>query len=432
MSSTYWNEKIELMPESAMKALQADMLKQQLKRVYERVPFYKELFDQHGVKPSDFRTLEDLNKFPFTVKSNLATNYPFGLCAIPILELARIHASSGTTGKPAPGLYAQEDVDQWTECMARGLWAQQVRPDTIMQNANGIGLFTGGLGFHQAAVRIGCVVLPTGTGLTERQLVLIQDFGVTALTCTASYFMTIIERAEKIGVDLRKTRLKTAHLGAEPWTNEMRSEILDRTGVRAYEHYGLTELMGPGVAFNCEHHRLHINEDHVYPEIIDPVTLEPLETGQQGELVFTALQRRAMPLVRYRTRDISTLRREKCACGRSLVVMEKVMGRTDDMLIISGVNVFPSQIESVLMEFRELESVYQIRVQRKGYKDSVTVETEVKRETFQAETCNPDQLAKAISSRMKQVMGIQIPVTMLPTDTIPRSQGKARRVLFDN
>lgn len=429
MSKKYWDEKFETMNESAMRAVQTEKLKQTLAWVCDKVPYYKKAFDDAGVKPSDFQKLEDLSKFPFTVKTALRDNYPFGLCAVPMSDVVRVHASSGTTGKPITGPYTAEDLDQWTECMARGLWAQEVRTDSVLQNAYGMGLFTGGLGFLQGAMRIGCAVVPSGAGMTERQIMLIQDFGTSALCCTPSYCLTIIEKAEKMGVDLKKTFLRTGHFGAEPWSAEMRSDIEGRGGIHAYEHYGLTELMGPGVSFTCEYYKIHVNEDHAYPEIVDPGTLEPVPLGQEGELVFTSLQRRAMPMIRYRTRDICTLRREKCECGRTLVTMDKILGRTDDMMIISGVNVFPSQVETVLMEFEEVEPLYQIRLKKKGYIDHISVETEVKPAAYQAGQEKIDELAKRISARIQQVIGISVPVIILPHESIERSVGKAKRII---
>ncbi|MGC9030507.1 MAG: phenylacetate--CoA ligase family protein [Desulfomonilaceae bacterium] len=429
MAKKFWDEKFETMNERDMAAFQTQKLKETLQWVYDRVPFYKKAFDERGVKPSDFVKLSDLRKFPFTVKTDLRDNYPFGLCAVPLSEVVRIHASSGTTGKPITGPYTAEDLDQWSECMARGLWAQEVRPESIAQNAYGMGLFTGGLGFLQGAMKIGCAVVPSGSGMTERQIMLIQDFGTTALFCTPSYCLTIIEKAERMGVDLKKTALRTGHFGAEPWTIEMRNEIEARSGIHAYEHYGLTELMGPGVSFTCEHYKIHVNEDHVYPEIVDPGTLEPLDLGQEGELVFTSLQRRAMPMIRYRTRDICTLRREKCDCGRTLITMDKILGRSDDMMIISGVNVFPSQIESVLMEFEEVEPLYQIRLRKKGYIDHIMVETEGKPAVYQAGAEKVEELAKKISGRIHQVIGINVPVTILAPESIERSIGKAKRII---
>jgi len=429
MAKKYWDEKFETMNERDMAAFQAQRLKETLQWVYDRVPLYKKAFDDKGVKPSDFVKLSDLSKFPFTVKNDLRDNYPFGLCAVPLSEVVRIHASSGTTGKPITGPYTAEDLDQWSECMARGLWAQELRPDSIAQNAYGMGLFTGGLGFLQGAMKIGCAVVPSGSGMTERQIMLIQDFRTTSLFCTPSYCLTIIEKAERMGVDLRKTALRTGHFGAEPWTVEMRNDIENRSGIHAYEHYGLTELMGPGVSFTCEHYKIHINEDHVYPEIVDPGTLEPLDLGQEGELVFTALQRRAMPMIRYRTRDICTLRREKCQCGRTLITMDKILGRSDDMMIISGVNVFPSQIESVLMEFEEVEPLYQIRLLKKGYIDHIMVETEVKPAVYRAGADKVAELANRITARVHQVIGINVPVRILAPESIERSVGKAKRII---
>ncbi len=429
MSKKYWDEKIETMSDSQIQALQLEKLKETVAWVYDKVPFYKKSFDEKGVKPSDLQGPGDIAKFPFTVKTDLRDNYPFGLCAVPMSEVVRIHASSGTTGKPITGPYTAADLAQWGDCMARGLWAQEVRTDSMLQIAYGMGLFTGGLGFLQGAMRIGCAVVPAGAGMTERQIMLIQDFGTTALCCTPSYCLTIIERAEKMGVDLKKTNIRTGHFGAEPWTIEMRSDIEKRSGIHAYEHYGLTELMGPGVSFTCEHYNIHINEDHVYPEIVDPATMEPVDEGQEGELIFTALQRRAMPVVRYRTRDICTLRREKCACGRTLSTMDKILGRSDDMMIISGVNVFPSQVESVLMEFPEVETVYQIRLFKKGYIDQIAVETEVKLMVYAAGQAKMDELTTRISGRIMQVIGIHVPVKIVPADTLIRSEGKAKRVI---
>jgi phenylacetate-CoA ligase len=429
MSKKYWDEKIETMNEGDMKALQFEKLKSTLEWVYEKVPFYKKAFDDKGVKPQDFQKLEDIAKFPFTVKTDLRDNYPFGLCAVPLSDVVRIHASSGTTGKPITGPYTAEDLEQWTDCMARGLWAQEVRQDTILQNAYGMGLFTGGLGFLQGAMKIGCAIVPSGAGMTERQLMLMQDFGTQALCCTPSYCMTIIEKAENMGIDLKNSPLKTGHFGAEPWTVEMRTEIEARGGMHAYEHYGLTELMGPGVSFTCEHYKIHVNEDHVLPEIVDPATLEPVEIGQAGELIFTSLQRRAMPMIRYRTRDICTLRREKCDCGRTLVTMDKILGRSDDMMIISGVNVFPSQVEAVLVEFEEIEPIYQIRLAKKGHIDAMSVETEARAAVYAAGQDKVDELAAKISQKIQSVIGIKVPVKIVPRDTIERSIGKAKRIV---
>jgi phenylacetate-CoA ligase len=379
----YWDEKYECMPLEKMQVFQLKALRETVKWVRERIPFYKNTFEDMGLEPGDIKSLDDVRKLPFTVKTDLRDNYPFGLCAVPMSELVRIHASSGTTGKPITGPYTAEDADQWAECMARNLAAAGIRSNDICQNAYGMGLFTGGLGFHQGANKIGVAVIPASSGQTERQIILMQDFRSTALFCTPSYALTIAERAEEMGVDMKALPLRVGVFGAEPWTDEMRREIEERLGIKAMEAYGLTELMGPGVSFDCiEQNGLHINEDHILPEIIDPVTEEVLPLGTKGELVFTALQRRAMPVIRYRTRDITTLRREKCECGRTLVKMDKVYGRSDDMLIISGVNVFPSQIESLLLEVEGIEPQYIIVVRKKGYLDSLDIDVETKKEFY--------------------------------------------------
>ncbi len=427
--SEFWNAKFETMDLEQMQAFQLEKLQGTLKWVYEKIPFYKKVFDEKGVKPEDCKSLKDLALFPFTIKNDLRDNYPFGLCAVPMDEVVRIHASSGTTGKPITGPYTAEDLDDWTECMARMFWAQGVRKSDIFQNAYGYGLFTGGLGFHQAAMRIGCAVVPTSSGLTERQLMLMKDFGSTVLGCTPTYALTIAERAEKMGLDIKNWPLRVGSFGAEPWSVAMRKEIEERMGIAAHEAYGLTEMMGPGVAFSCPEYNLHINEDHVYPEIIDPVTEQPVPEGQQGELVFTALQRRAMPLIRYRTKDITSLRREKCACGRTLVVLEKITGRYDDMLIISGVNVFPSQIETVIMEFPEMEPHYLCRVYKKGYLDALSVEVEAREDVYAKGLDYLDQLGHKLTARILQVIGINVPVKIAPLNSIARSEGKAKRVI---
>ncbi|MBF0526809.1 MAG: phenylacetate--CoA ligase, partial [Deltaproteobacteria bacterium] len=365
MPKKFWDEKHETMPVEEMEKVQLKSLQDTLKHVYNNVPFYKKKFDEVGIKPDDCKTLHDIGLFPFSYKNDLRDNYPFGLCAVPMREVVRVHASSGTTGKPITGPYTAKDLDDWSECMARTLYAQGFRDDDIVQNAYGYGLFTGGLGFHQGALKIGCAVVPTSSGLTERQIILMQDFGVTGLMCTPTYALTIAERAHRMGVDFKNSPLRVGSFGAEPWTVAMREEIQAQLGIAAHEAYGLTELMGPGVAFSCEAFKLHINEDHAYPEIIDSETGKSLPLGHQGELVFTSLQRRAMPMIRYRTKDITRLNRETFTCGRTLITMDKITGRADDMLIITGVNVFPSQVEAVILEFPEMQPIYQIRVMKK-------------------------------------------------------------------
>ncbi len=426
-----WNEKFETMSDDEMQAFQLAKLKETVAWVYDRVPMYKRKFDEKGVHPDDVKDLVDLGKLPFTIKTDLRDNYPFGLCAVPLNQVVRVHASSGTTGKPITGPYTKEDLEQWTECMARNFAAAGIGPDDIFQNAYGMGLFTGGLGFHQAATAVGCVIVPASSGMTERQVTLIKDFGTTAIGSTPSYALTIAEKAQDMGVDLRELPLRVGIFGAEPWTEEMRREIEERMGINAHEAYGLTELMGPGVAFDCSaKNGLHVNEDHIMAEVIDPITEEVLPLGTQGELVFTAVQRRAMPMIRYRTRDITTLRREKCSCGRTLIKMEKIYGRSDDMLIISGVNVFPSQIESILLEVPEVEPQYVLIIRKKGYLDALSVDVEAKPEVYDLGEEKLKEIEKKITGKIRGTVGIGVAVRLVPPKSIERSEGKAKRV-FD-
>ena len=426
----YWNEKFERMPVEELQKFQLEKLQATVKWARDKVPFYKKKLDEAGVGADDLQSIEDAAKLPVTVKNDLRDNYPFGLCAVPIEDVVRVHASSGTTGKPITGPYTADDLDQWIECMCRNLTAAGIRKSDLVQNAYGYGLFTGGLGFHQAASRIGCAVVPTSSGLTERQITLMKDFGATVLFATPSYALTIAERAEEMGVDIRALPLRVGVFGAEPWSQGMREEIEDRMGIKAHEAYGLTELCGPGVGFDCEaQDGIHINEDHFLAEIVDPQTFEPLPLGEKGELIFTSLQRKAMPMIRYRTKDITRLRREECACGRSFVKMDKIFGRSDDMLIISGVNVFPSQIESLLLEVEEVEPQYRLLVRKKGYLDQLTVQVEGKKEIYDA---GPDRRAEVegkIRSHIKGMMGIGVEVEIVEPKFIARSEGKALRVV---
>jgi phenylacetate-CoA ligase len=426
----YWDEKFETMPIEELQKFQLRKLKETVEWVYARVPFYRKKLDEMGIAPKNIKSLEDIAKLPFTVKNDLRDNYPFGLCAVPLSEVVRVHASSGTTGKPITGPYTEEDLDQWTECMARNLWAAGVRPDDIAQNAYGHGLFTGGLGFHQGLTRIGCTVVPTSSGLTERQITLMKDFGATGLFSTPSYALTIAERAAELKVDIRALPLRVGVFGAEPWSSAMRQEIEERMAIKAQEAYGLTEQGGPGVGFDCEaQDGIHLNEDHFLAEIIDPQTLEPLPLGEKGELVFTSLQRRAMPLLRYRTKDITRLRREKCKCGRTFIRMDKIFGRSDDMLIISGVNVFPSQIESLLLEIPEVEPQYRLVVRKKGYLDQLIVQVEGKKEIYDAGPEKRLEVAAKVMAHIKGNMGIGVEVDIVETKFINRSEGKALRVV---
>lgn len=426
----YWDEKFETMPVEEMRKFQLSHLKKTLTWVRERISFYKNKFDEIGIKPEDIKTLEDLSKLPFTVKTDLRDNYPFGLCAVPLSEVIRIHCSSGTSGKPITGPYTAKDLEQWTECMARDLYAAGIRSNDICQNAYGIGLFTGGMGFHQGAERIGCAVIPTSSGQTERQVIIMKDFGVTALFCTPTYALTIVEKADEMGVKIKDLPLRIGRFGGEPWTIEMRQEIERRMGIKAMEGYGLTEFGGPGTANDCiEQNGHHINEDHFIPEIIDPVTKEVLPLGSSGELVLTAIQREAMPLIRFRTRDITSLRREKCECGRTLVKMTKVLGRSDDMLIIGGVNVFPSQIESLLLGVEEIEPQYVIIVRKKGYLDQLHVDVEAKKEVYDSGSQKIAEVEKKIEAKIRGMIGIGVKIRLVPPKSITRSESKRKQVI---
>ncbi len=425
-----WNEKFECMPVEELEKFQLEKLKETVEWVSKKIPFYKKKLKEAGIKASDIKGVEDVAKLPFTVKNDLRDNYPFGLCAVPLKDVVRVHASSGTTGKPITGPYTAEDLEQWTECMVRNFWAAGARPEHVVQNAYGHGLFTGGLGFHQGASALGATVVPTSAGLTERQITLMQDFKADVLCSTPSYALTIAERAEELKVDIRALPLKIGIFGAEPWTTPMREEIEARMGIKAMEAYGLTELGGPGVGFDCEAQSgIHINEDHFLAEVLDPITLEPVPIGEKGELVFTSLQRRAMPMIRYRTKDITRLYREKCVCGRTFIKMDKIFGRTDDMLIISGVNVFPSQIESLLLEIEEVEPQYRMIVRKKGYLDQLVVQVEGKKEIYEAGDRKKMEIEAKIMAHIKGNMGISVEVNIVDQKFIARSEGKALRVV---
>ena len=425
-----WNDKFECMPVEELQKFQLAKLKETVAWVAEKIPFYQKKFKELNITADAIQGLEDVSKLPFTVKNDLRDNYPFGLCAVPLKEVVRIHASSGTTGKPITGPYTRDDLDQWIECMCRSIHAAGVRKDDIVQNAYGHGLFTGGLGFHQAADKMGCTVVPTSSGMTERQITIMKDFGTTVLFCTPSYALTIAEKAEDMKVDVRSLPLKVGVFGAEPWTVPMRKEIEDRMGIRANEAYGLTELCGPGVAYDAEDQEgLYINEDHFLAEVVDPQTLEPLPAGEKGELVLTALQRRAMPMIRYRTKDITRLWREPGSEGRTFIRMDKIYGRSDDMLIISGVNVFPSQIEALLLEIEEVEPQYRLVVRKKGYLDQLTVQVEGKKEIYSAGKDRCHEVEGRISAHIKGMMGIGVEVELVEPKFIARSEGKALRVV---
>ncbi len=425
-----WNDEFECMPVEKLQEFQLEKLKETVAWVNEKVPFYNKKFKEMKITPKDIQSLEDVAKLPFTVKDDLRDNYPFGLCAVPLNEVVRVHASSGTTGKPITGPYTADDLEQWTECMARNFWGAGVRPEDVVQNAYGHGLFTGGLGFHQGGSRLGCTMVPTGAGMTERQITLMKDFGSNVLCCTPSYALTIAERAEEMNIDIKAFPLRVGIFGAEPWTVPMRKEIEERLKIKAMEAYGLTEIGGPGVSFDCEvQDGLHINEDHYLAEIVDPTTFEPVPLGEKGELIFTSLLRRAMPMIRYRTKDITRLRRETCACGRTLIKMDKLSGRSDDMLIISGVNVFPSQVEALLLDIDEVEPQYVIIVRKKGYLDQLIVKVEVKKEVYEAGAEKRSEVEAKIAGHIKGMMGIGVEINLVEPKTIARSEGKALRVI---
>ncbi|MBN2373147.1 phenylacetate--CoA ligase [bacterium] len=426
-----WDEEFETLPREAMQALQLKRLQQVAQRVYNTVPFYKRAFDQAGIKPDSIKTLADLAKLPFTIKDDLRENYPFGMFSVPMSEVVRIHASSGTTGKPTVVGYTRRDINTWAELMARTLSCGNVTKGDIVHNAYGYGLFTGGLGAHYGAERIGASVIPMSGGNTKKQIMIMQDFGSTVLTSTPSYALFMAETAAEMGVDFKSLKLRVGIFGAEPWSDNMRKEIEEKLNISAIDIYGLSEVIGPGVASECEEAKcgLHIFEDHFIPEIIDPNTKEVLPYGEKGELVFTCITKEAFPLIRYRTRDISALHAEPCRCGRTLVRMDRVSGRSDDMLIIRGVNVFPSQIESVLMEIEGLEPHYMIIVDREGSLDTLEVQVEVNERLFSDEIKVLEAMEARITKDIKEMLGVAAKVKLVEPKTIERSMGKAKRVI---
>jgi len=425
-----WNKEYECMPVDKLQQFQLEKLRETVDWISKKVPFYKNKLKEVGVKSGDINSLEDVTKLPFTVKDDLRDNYPFDLCAVPLKQVVRVHASSGTTGKPITGPYTAEDLEQWTDCMVRNFVAAGITSEDVVQNAYGHGLFTGGLGFHQAATRLACTVVPTSSGLTERQITLMKDFGADVICCTPSYALTIAERAEEMKVDIKSLPVRVGIFGAEPWSPQMCVEIEERMGIKAMEAYGLTEIGGPGVSFDCEvQDGLHVNEDHFLPEIVDPQSLEPLPLGETGELIFTSLLRRAMPMIRYRTKDITRLRREECACGRTLIKMDKVFGRSDDMLIISGVNVFPSQIEALLLDIEEVEPQYRLVVRKKGYLDQLIVQVEGNKDVYDAGDEKRFEVEAKITGHIRGMMGIGVEVNLVEPKFIARSEGKALRVV---
>lgn len=424
-------QEVARLPREQIAEIQLRALKETVDRVYEKVPFYRKKFQEKGLEPGDIKSLEDLRNLPFTTKTDLRDNYPFGLFTVPQSELVRIHASSGTTGKPTVVGYTRNDISNWAEIMARCIsWAGGTRDDVI-QIAYGYGLFTGGLGFHYGAEHLGCTVVPISGGNSKRQLMLMQDFNTAILACTPSYALNLAEEAGESGIDpVKDLNLRIGIFGAEPWSNNMRKELEGQLGLKAMDIYGLSEVIGPGVSCECQSQQgLHINEDFFIPEIIDPETGVPLPYGQKGELVFTTVNKEAFPVLRYRTRDISILHPGTCACGRTFVRMARVMGRTDDMLIIRGVNVFPSQIESVLLEIGETEPHYLLVVDRKGTLDDLEIWVEVSDQMFSDEVRRMEELERKLRHEIGSVLGISAKIKLVETKTIPRSEGKAKRVM---
>ena len=417
------------MPDSERGKLQFERLRDVIQYVYEKIPFYQDAFQKKGIKPSDFKQLSDLAKFPTLAKLDMRGNYPFKLFARPLSEIVRLHASSGTTGKPIVAGYTRNDIETWAEVMARTMACGDCGVNDIVQNAYGYGLFTGGLGVHYGAEKIGATVIPISGGNTKRQLMLMQDFGSTHITCTPSYALNIAEVAESMDIDVKKLKLRCGLLGAEPWTEEMRADIEKNLDISAIDIYGLTEVIGPGVSSECEaKNGLHVFDDHFYPEIIDPETFEPLPEGEVGELVFTSLTKEAFPVLRYRTRDITRLFNDACPCGRTHTRMERVRGRDDDMLIIRGVNVFPTQIESVLLSMAETEPHYYINVYRTGTLDELEIQVEVNERYFSDEIKQLESLGKKIAREIQSVIGIAARIKLVEPKTIERSIGKAKRV----
>ena len=428
-----WNPNKECMSREQMRELQGKRLHKIVEYVYHNVPFYRHKLQEMDLSPSDIRTIDDIVKLPFTTKKDLRDNYPFGLQAAPQSEVIRIHASSGTTGNPTIVGYTRKDISIWSECMARSLTAYGVGREDIFSVSYGYGLFTGGLGAHNGVETVGASVVPASTGNTEKHARLIRDLGVTGIACTPSYALYLAETMERMGITRDQIKLRVGAFGAEPWTENMRTEIQDRLGLKGYNLYGLSEIMGPSVSYECEEQNgSHINEDHFFPEVIDPVTLEPLPAGQTGELVFTTLTKEGMPVLRYRTRDLCALLPGDCPCGRTNVRMSAIQGRTDDMLIIRGINVFPSQVESVVLTMEEFAPRYLLVVDRINNLDTLMVQVELRPEYFNATLDTPaaiDELEKRFADKLRSVLSINAKVQIKAPGTIERSQGKSVRVI---
>ena len=426
----YWNEEIERMSREDMKKLQNERLVAQVKHVWDNVPYYRKKMEEKGVTPDDIKSQDDLYKLPFLTKADLRDAYPYGLLAKPLSDCVRIQSTSGTTGKRVVAFYTQHDIDLWEDCCARAITAAGGTKDDVCQVCYGYGLFTGGPGLNGGSHKVGCLTLPMSSGNTDRQIQFMQDLGSTILCCTPSYAAYIGETLKEKGLTPDDIKLKAGIFGAEPWTEEMRQEIQKLLGIKAYDIYGLTETSGPGVSFECEEQTgMHINEEHFIAEIIDPDTGEVLPEGSKGELVFTSITKEAFPLLRYRTRDICVLTREKCSCGRTLVKMCKPMGRSDDMLIIKGVNVFPSQIESVLLKMSNATPNYQIVVDRVGTTDTFEILVEMSDDMFTDTIKTIEDLTRKIGEDIHNILGIKAKIKLVEPKSIPRSEGKAVRVI---
>ena len=425
-----WNEKIECASRDEMAALQGDRLVKTVRRVYHNIPGYRAKMQEKGLLPGDIKTIEDIVKLPFTNKTDLRDNYPFGMFTVPMSEIVRIHASSGTTGKPTVVGYTRNDLQMWSEVVTRALCMAGVHKNDIVQVAYGYGLFTGGLGLHYGTENLGATVIPVSGGNTKKQIQLMQDFGTSVIACTPSYALYLAEVMKEMGIDPELLKLRVGIFGAEPWTDNMRREIEVKLKLRAIDIYGLSEVVGPGVSCECSFQAgMHINEDHFIPEIINPDSLDPVKNGEVGELVFTTITKEGMPVIRYRTRDLTRLIYTKCECGRTLVRMEKCKGRSDDMLIIRGVNVFPSQIESVLLEISETEPHYLLLVEREGSLDVLKLMVEVQEQFFSDEIRELEALRKKITNALQSTLGVSAEVKLVEPKTIERTAGKAKRVI---
>ncbi len=439
MKNISWNDQdglflpemaLDFLPAEKLREIQSQRLKATVKLAYDHVPFFRARMEEKGVAPGDIKSIDDIVHLPFSMKKDLRDTYPYGLFAVDMKEVVRLHASSGTTGKPIVVGYTQEDMDVWTQAVKRGLLATGFRNTDIVQNFYGYGLFTGGLGVHYGLEALGATVIPISGGNTERQIMVMKDFNVTAVGGTPSYFVHIIDVADKMGIDISQMNLKRGIFGAEPWSEGMRTYIQERSGIKAFDIYGLSEILGPGVGCECEHQNgIHIFEDHFFPEIIDPETLQPLPDGEEGELVISTISKRAMPILRYRTRDITSIETSKCPCGRTVRRIRRIGRRSDDMFIIRGVNVYPSQIETALLRAEKALPHYQIILETKNNMDLIDVHVEVSREMISDTVSDMDAISRRLRQAIEQVIGISVAVTLREPGSIPRSEGKAKRTI---